>query len=998
MPSPPTESASGKRYLAKAGLLAWSGWVLLDYLAHHPNVTNALTGTAYYGWIIGFLLLGGGAAYLLRGRETVAYRGILVFAGVQLLASLLLLAFGQHVSLPGATIGTRIFYFAGYGTLHLLGLLLIFTLCFAVGNLLLGQLRERIGRGYELVATVSGTCLVGTVLVLLGLFNVLLPLVLWPLVVGVLGWQWRPVLAFLKTTLWEKRQATLDRWWSPLVVLLIGLVTAFNYIGAFKTFPIGYDGGALYVNLARLVAEGGGLPFGGQAFNWSVFMGFGQILFGSLTVAILLSHLMNVGVALLVYRLGREWLRPAYARLAVLIPLLSPYFSFHGIIDEKVDLGFTFIVLGTFLLLTRLFGGRSADGARVPTFSPDRLALLGGRWRPTVTTYGLLVAGFGMGYAFGIKYTAILFVLAAVCWLFYLDGRRWAFAGGLLGGLGLIFLGGIYRFGYVEIERGSSLLLGGVLVLAGGGALFLAYRKELSTLGGGLLRPLLLGTTFLLAFAPWAARNLSEHGSFSVGNLIEGRTAGPELKYLPGYSEVNPAGAADWSFHFMDYVAPQPQPEPDGRNATSSAAREEIQRYFGYEPVFWRYLSLPYDLTTNHNLPNSRYLNVTFLFLLLLPILIWTRPARPRPLWHSLLLLLGVTGYVAGAYYSMYATAGQNFDVASILADRQQWFGLHPGGSETLFWSVYSLLLSGILHLAAALSIPFALLAGLGMAPTVIVQLLLLLATYLLLRPRLKNWSVGQRAFAGFLAGYGLFWWLLGNGIIWYGMPLFVALPILLLTPFDRPARFLGAGQEKFTRFFAGGVFGIFLLLGLTTQFTSAFPGEGVGPDLFRWPFVDVATNPNSRGNKAIDRFNPVINQAMRIINSDPEANVYRVNTHYGFLIDRNDRRVFSDPVLERFDEISSRLADPSNFFDILKAQGFRYILFDLRTAMNDNTPEKSLQAKFIRFATQVTTSDKVKVLVTDNLIEDPANPGGKTQGLIGTTVSLGTVALLEIR
>jgi hypothetical protein len=91
----------------------------------------------------------------------------------------------------------------------------------------------------------------------------------------------------------------------------------------------------------------------------------------------------------------------------------------------------------------------------------------------------------------------------------------------------------------------------------------------------------------------------------------------------------------------------------------------------------------------------------------------------------------------------------------------------------------------------------------------------------------------------------------------------------------------------------------------------------------------------------------------------------------------------------------------------MLKAQGFKFIFFDLKTGMQDTTPDKSLQKKFVSIAEALTTSDKVRVVTTDNYISDPAAPqvrlpngqfANARQGLRGNTVHLGNIALFEIR
>ena len=55
----------------------------------------------------------------------------------------------------------------------------------------------------------------------------------------------------------------------------------------------------------------------------------------------------------------------------------------------------------------------------------------------------------------------------------------------------------------------------------------------------------------------------------------------------------------------------------------SDTKREEIQRYFGYEILPVRYLSLPYDVGINTN-QSGDFVDIGFIFLWIIPILILT--------------------------------------------------------------------------------------------------------------------------------------------------------------------------------------------------------------------------------------------------------------------------------------------------------------------------------------------------------------------------------------
>lgn len=1006
--------------------VCWALWVGVEYFARHPTLTDSIATMPYGGLLFSFFALAAfGTWWSVRKMRSndgnafqLGYKGFWAYLLVQLLAAVVLVAFVNTAYMPGKLNAvTRVGYFFCFSTLCFFDLFLIVTLAHTLGNLL-SKGKLALTKGNRSIVNIAlGFSLIGFVLAILGQFGGIKPLVLWPMLVLVLAWQWRSALGFVLDTVWKTKKITISHWWTLAVLLLLLVVVGINWVSAFKAFPIGYDGAGTYVNLAFLIADSGTLPAGGQAFGWSTVMAFGQVLFGDELFSILLAHLVNILVLLALYRLGRFFLSSDRALLATALTYAAPYFAFHSIVDEKTDLAYTFIVISSLLLLIDTVGKRWLDSSE-----PDgTVSLFAGRFKMSTTTYVLLLAGWLVGYAFGIKYTVLMYLFALVAWLFYLHGGKWAFGGALLGTLGLLFVGGIYRFGYLPIEVGDARLLGGILLLLGAVAMFMAYRNKL----GDLIIPLRslswMALTFLLAFAPWGIKHLSEHQSFGVQQLMEGRKASPDIS-LYNYGQIgeqlSPENRQRWS-DIQDLLSFYPKAEATDfgqltkttqqdklRNATETGAREEIQRYIGYEPTLWRYLSLPYDLTTNANIPVGRYLNIGFFFLLMLPLLFLGRGKR-RWLWSVPLFLIGVFLYVSLIQLSTFSDANHVFDAAVAQAEIEQNLNAHKGGIGHFMSTLYVAVLSVFFNIATSLAKLYQSGTGAGTLLTVILMLIISLIAFLLLRGPISKAPKAFKAFAGLLFVYGLFWWLMGNGIIWYGLPLFAAFPILLLYWQEQPELLLGEDSSRFSNYFIGTSTGLVLLCFTAMYFTSIYPTDESGNALFRWPFVENYTNPVAKKKAAYAAFNPVLPDLVRAINADLDGKVYKVNTHFGYLIKGNDHRVFDDPVLEKYDGISSRLSKNDEFFDVLKSQGFRYILFDLNTGSMDHTVEKSLQKKFVSIARALTETNKLKLLVTDNLVADPNGqkrrlPDGRTAnvkyGLRGQTMARGDLALFEIR
>lgn len=1018
---------TGKKALIIASrviAVLWAIWVLLDYLVHHSYLTASLSSPPYGGLLAVLTIGAAGLGYWswrkIRHSKTadykLHYRGWWLFLMVQVLALVILAAFGNSSYLPPGSMAVRMGYFFFYSSFCFAGLFLLVTLWHTLGQWLTVGFSSWQAGNHKLINIALGSSIFGTLLAVFGQFGGISIFLLWPLVVAILALGWRNSLEFVRSTVWERKAITWTKAWTlPLFLLLLSIV-AINWLAAFKPFPIGYDGAGLYANLARLVAASGTLPEGGQAFNWSVMMGAAQVLFQQPVFAMFLSHSMNLLLLFLLYRLGRKFFSADYSLLAASLTFLAPYFAFHGIVDEKTDLAFTFILLSALLLLLEVFGEKW-NQANADT----EVSLFAGRFSLRTSTWVCLLTGWLMGYGFGIKYTAVMFGFALLSWLGYRLKGKLGFAMMLFLSLGVLFVGRVYRFGYLSIEPLPAITLGGVLLLLSGVAAFLAYRKDWQQImvPARMLSFLALG--FLLAFMPWGIKHLSEHQSIGVNQLLEGKSPtptidlqdyriygyDPEAKKRDYWSDIQEI-IPDWVVTATNPYASFTKLAQQNANdelTEDSGFKEEIQRYLGYEPAFWRYFSLPYDLMTNTNIPNSRYLDIGFLGLLFFPLLLLGNRPR-RWLWTLPVFLGGLLVYVALVQLSVGYVDGQGFDAVSFHAQLIQQYGTTSDGSSTAFWGLYSGLLSVFTGIATSLVPLYEIGISANVFATIVVMLLLAVALFFGWKNAMRSTPKIFKAFAAFCFTYGLFWWIMGNGIIWYAMPLFVVLPLLVTYFLVHSSAFLGEESASFSRYYLGGATTVTILFFTALYFSSPFPTDNANAALFRWPFIEYASNGNYTEDKALQAFNPVLPDLKRLVNADLEGKVYQVNTFYGYLIEDNLSRVYEDPTLSKYQEVVSKLNQPEEFFDVLKSKGFKYILFDLKTALNDRTNDQSLRQKFGSIARILTNSSKVKLLLTDNIIADPSAPvvrlkdgssGNGRYGLDGQTVQLGNLALFEI-
>lgn len=628
-----------------------------------------------------------------------------------------------------------------------------------------------------------------------------------------------------------------------------------------------------------------------------------------------------------------------------------------------------------------------------------------------------------------------MYLIGLSCLFFYFSAGKLAYTGSLLTALGLIFILRIYRFGYIQIEMSQAMILGAVLLVAGLGLLGYSYRTDLKKVVQPIGQIAVIIGMFTLAYLPWAVKNVSEHGRLAAQTVLEGKEQGPDIlirksdKFAPLKRERKTGYLNKSPLEFDHFLTEQTNDRDFGQEAKArpvfqentstagtgvltidpakQAALDEIQRYLGFEPSFWLYATLPYDLMTNTNVPALRYLDIGFFFLLLLPILLLLGGEGSRSPVYLVVLPLFMIIWIALVCQSVFAPDGTILSGDAIPDRIAGLFTQHPGGTDTIFYSLYTGLLSIFLGIAEKIVGLYRMMSQWGMFASLGMMLSALGLSWWIARERIAKLPSGLKVLMGFLMAYVLIWWLIGNGIIWYGMPIFLLLPVFILHYIQRPEQLMGSTHVGFSRWFGGSILGLALLVNGLLFFTSAYPSDNDLKGLFRWPFVDYISNPNANEDKVLKAFTPVLPDLLAILNKDLSENIYRVNTNYGFHIMANDRRVFSDPALGKFSQMAKFSDNDETFFKVLKDNGFKYIMLDLKMGLVDKSPEQSLRKNFVRLAKVLLSSNQVKLLVTDNYIADPNAqavrlPNGQTAnaryGLDGQTLSLGTVALFELQ
>lgn len=1050
------------RWLFIGFSLVWMLLVLVSYWAFHPYYSLSISESVNYDILLVLLLLSGGAGYWLH-RSKGRYNGLMVYGLVLLMQGAAVAIYGSGQGLfKDSALGGGL-YFMGFNLVLHLALFLILLVAHTAGQIIMRPLSTWYAKGSRDVLSIAlGASMVGFVMLLLGLAGLLYGWLLAALFLGLLAWQWKPVLQFLESLLFKRAKPKAENpWWNiPVFLLLISI--AVNGIYALKVLPIGFDGAGLYMNTTHLIAEYNALPAGGQAFNWQIFLSLGELLYGDMTLSIMLSHFSGLLCLLVVYRLARLFVPRQLAWLAAALFYLSPAANFHLTLDEKVDLGFLFVTLSTLLLLLEYRVRLSGKKER-----PESVQLTKVLGKPlTEKTLVWLLAGWLAGYAFGIKYTGIMSIFGFIVYLVYQRAGTRAGLGTLALLVSLLFVTGVYRFGYIELGSTLPIALAGVSLAVALPLLFFGLREKTGLIRsiGSSIAVFALGG--VLVFLPWAGKNISENGRLGVTAIIEGKSPAPDVRInIPDKKDtdafqrivelldkrgvtLSPEQASLTKTILKAYepqiqafkrgeISPEERerylkearrrferevltagqiakiglsaitggggPGVGGASVLESGKREEVKRYMGYEAGLPLFLSLPYDVSMNTNVRFLKYLDYSFVLLLFFPLLLfnWRGGASVGKNIGLLLLLLLFWGV---SVYSIYTNGTAPPTEVELRNAVETLANKHPAPFDGLVNGPFMAIQQAFIGLMKPLQGLYQAMAGLSFFWVFLLLIVLAAAAYGLMRERLSVMSSNFKAMLAFAFAFGFFWLLLGSGVVWYAFPLFAILGIAVVYFLHRPER-LAPAAEGFTRYWLVIGLGVSLTLSTVLNFMSTTETQDNADMRFQHAFVKYGAGVITKG-EAWFEFSPVITELRKIINRDEDTKVYRVGTHYNYHIAKNDRRVYEDNQLGLFEDFLNQSRNPRQFLAFLKQNGFDYVLFDMNTAGMDNTPEQSLAKKANQFFRILQRSPNAQLLFTNNLVKAPPSQRSRLGrlklpgrlALQGETVQPGTFVLFELR
>ncbi len=427
----------------------------------------------------------------------------------------------------------------------------------------------------------------------------------------------------------------------------------------------------------------------------------------------------------------------------------------------------------------------------------------------------------------------------------------------------------------------------------------------------------------------------------------------------------------------------------------NTAVREEIQRYMGYEVLPARYLSLPYDSTMNTNV-GGNFIDITFLLLMLIPVF-FLLGYRENPIGSLIFMVICSTLFII----SLANTSIYTFKKDGALQEMATSQELKEYAQATdLFDAPSTVMLVQIKRLANWCYTPFDYVfnsfSGDRDFITYPILLLLFIGGFFIIESRTKQHSIERRALFLFIYFYSFLWLLLTAGIIWYGyLMIALGIPVCIY-----PLTQLTSKTSPFQKglFWAtSGILVLWLAMMVSYRFSNyIYKSPNTKEQLFDTATIQYQTGEYSKQD-LLNHFFPNFDAARQLINKEDTSLVYRVGTVLPFFIKKNDRRVLIDNQLGLFNQLLNRYQKKYELTMVFRESGFRYILYDLRTASIDQTPEKTLTQKNKSFLQFLYQNEYLELIGTNRKIRLP--DGREDYEVFGNEIiDYGTFAIYRIK
>ncbi len=427
----------------------------------------------------------------------------------------------------------------------------------------------------------------------------------------------------------------------------------------------------------------------------------------------------------------------------------------------------------------------------------------------------------------------------------------------------------------------------------------------------------------------------------------------------------------------------------------NSSLREEVQRYFGYEDLIFRYLTIPYDMSQNVN-QVGRHVDMGFAIFAVLPLVLLILAYRHKRLFYLILVLIVL-------YLSLCFSFGQLLDTNEkyYRPYDEAWSAYLESGEKGLDGDILSVVYQGALlisHPIRSFLTPWT-----GSEDYITYPLLGILFIGMLWLTMRTTWMKQRSIYIAIITiAFFFLWWILSGGIVWYGFLMIPLFYMIIMRAYTRSRYHLPQYMLPFFKNLVVGVLGIWLVMGFVERTSYVNLGQRnpktMGQDI-ESPMLMLYSTGLITADESREISAKNFSKAIKSINSDDRI-VWQVGTHFVFEIKNNSERVFEDNALGHFFSIYKKYPDKIQFVEWMKSQGVGYILVDLNTPRLDRTPEQTLKKKYQLLLNQLYRNPRVRLIATDRevMITDVEGQKIRVFEVFGDSYPVtGTYAVYEI-
>lgn len=1015
--------------------ITWAAFLFIDYLNYSGYLIEGFKYLKYSDLIFTVAVLCVATAYLFSNRKKIGlqleiqnFRGIYHYLFVLLLMVVIMFFYLNKMDISQSPASSSFAFLFRTLAFHLgLGFILFTSL--SVGMFVLEQLPYSFEKSSSALISLSlGFFLITMLLFLLGALGLLHQFILVPLFILLLIPGWKKSLVVLKEILFKKSVPFKIHFLTIFAYGFMIFLVAITLISNTRTFPIGFDGLSLYMNVPKLIAGYHGLTQGGDAYNWSLFMSTGFILFNTPTIAILLSITPGILCLIAIFRICKDLdLNVNWSIFSCALFYSLPNTIWLSRFEEKNDLALLFITLCSILL----FSGKTNTKNQ-----KSSLSRLGNFLKKHSDFILWAFCGCLIGFTFGIKYVSMINIFAFLVVLFFTNSGKYGAIAVFFFNLAIIFGLDLTRF--AAFERDLMFYRFIVPFALGIVALIFAFKNNRQGLFVASKKAVVYLIAIGFTFLPWAIKNSVENKSISIENMLTGKSPLPDLyprvakntgdnstpeKNKNTYPELLKVNYSSFGFSDLlekfsppivvlnnsaslnETVSPQ---TTSANSSTNNEKNEEIRRYLGYESGIIRFLSLPYDIVmkTNVNMVTSE---TGILFLILIPIFIFVFSFRQLP-WNIIKMILLLFVLVVSLISVQLLKGPINYE--SALESLKGKGFTDPSFFKDLLLPVYVFLKQLLVRFEIILMPVYSYLTIQSLGLCFILVSLFSIPIYFIFKNSFSSLGVVSKSTIAFVYCIVQYWLILSSGIVYYGLVGFSLIPVIIALLANNAEK-----KESSGRFIKN-----YIMACTAIWFIIILPFQLI-PQKFLFvkelnkinfnEFIDVQSVKYAIGEyderEALKQFfPPALQNIIKTLNRDKNAKVINVSTPLNYYLINNDSRVYKDNQLGLFKGIYTNVNnDRTLLAKEFKRINVKYVLVNFKTPELDQTPDKSLTKKFDELMIAIVNNPEFRLLYTNRLVERPdGDLDIKNQGqiikakyeIVGKSViDPGTDALFEI-